>query len=100
MTRLVTVLLAMVMLTGCGYVHAKGGKSSIPEPYRSQIFKLRERNVELEKQQEEIQRQSNTLSVEYNFNQQRMKTLATAAGQSLGITVTAFNVDTLEVEGK
>jgi hypothetical protein len=94
------IVLAVVAMTGCSKLDAKGGKYSLPEPYRSQIVKLRGDNIALEMQQQELQKQLNNLSVQYQFNNQRAKTIVNEAAQHLGISVSNFNIDTLELEGK
>jgi uncharacterized protein (DUF3084 family) len=100
MYKVVIVLAVVAVLFGCSKVDAKSGKYSLPEPYRSQIVKLRADNIALEMQQQDLQKQLNNLSVQYQFNNQRAKTIVNEAAQHLGISVSNFNIDTLELEGK
>jgi hypothetical protein len=72
---LIAVVLNCVLVISCGIA----GGENIPEPFRSQIEKLRHEQVTLQHQCEDLQKQQTELQAQITWNQQRINSVAEEA---------------------
>ena len=93
MKRLVLLLVTVFFLTAC-----QAG-DVVPEPYLTQIRQLRDRNVEITKKIQDLNRESTDLRSEYQWNSDRIGIIAGEALAKLGYSSKDFlvSVETLKI---
>lgn len=99
-SRIKSALIFAVMVmavTACGRDDSK----AIPEPYRTEITKLRDRNIEIGKRCQDLQRELQSLQSESQWNSSRIQSDAAQALLSSGLVHGyAVNLDSLRIEKK
>ena len=90
---LITMIVTVIFLTAC-----EAG-DTVPEPYLTQIRQLRDRNVEITKKIQDLNRESSNLRTEYQWNNDRIGIIAGEALAKLGHSSKDFlvSVETLKV---
>jgi len=96
--RLRSITLAILVTLGTAVSCVT--QQNIPKPYFDQILALRNENVQLVKQCEDLQRQEAELQARKTFNVERMQTLAAESVLSLSLSSNEYgvNFDTLKIE--
>jgi len=93
------VILLLLSAIAC----SSSDSREIPAVQRTQLAKLRDRNMQINRECQDLQKQLSNLQSEANWNSQRIYSVATEALLAAGLPTTGdyvVNVDTLKIEKK